>query len=324
LSELGQIAEGGPIGAEHAILAMRASVRLFDEGRYEQANVLLAGVEASAGPILGDPLVLPWLNDARATRALFAGDPGEYLRLMYEVVMQLEAAGDLRTACLQRVNAGYGFLSVGDWVEAERVLREALALAEKLGLHHIVSSALNNLGVPLMHLGALEEARQVEEQAAAAFHAQGGRRMEGSSRSYLGTILMLSGDLAGAEREELAAIELLRASPPNLAQALARLAEIRLMRGQTAKALDAASEAARVLEALGGTDDGESIVRLAHAVALEAAGHPEAARVAVLEAEKRLLERAARIADASIRRSFLERVPENARTLVLAEKLRAT
>jgi eukaryotic-like serine/threonine-protein kinase len=59
-------------------------------------------------------------------------------------------------------------------------------------------------------------------------------------------------------------------------------------------------------------------VRLARAEALHATGAIDAARAAIDDARARLYGLAEKIPDLAYRRSFLERVPENARTLVLA------
>jgi hypothetical protein len=59
-------------------------------------------------------------------------------------------------------------------------------------------------------------------------------------------------------------------------------------------------------------------LRLEYAEALAAAGRTEDAKRATIAARDRLLERAAKIADARWRARFLENVLENARTLSLA------
>jgi eukaryotic-like serine/threonine-protein kinase len=96
------------------------------------------------------------------------------------------------------------------------------------------------------------------------------------------------------------------------------LAQVLLAQARPAEALAAAQEAVRLLEVLGGIDEGESLVRLSYAEALAANAQPEAAARALKEARDRLLARAAPIADPAVRRSFLESVPDNARTLELA------
>jgi hypothetical protein len=61
-----------------------------------------------------------------------------------------------------------------------------------------------------------------------------------------------------------------------------------------------------------------AFVRLAHAEALHATSAHDAARRAIADARARLLVIADKIADPGYKASFLERVPENARTLALA------
>lgn len=62
-------------------------------------------------------------------------------------------------------------------------------------------------------------------------------------------------------------------------------------------------------------------IRLTFAEALAAHGDLPAARAAFREARERLLRRAAKVGDPALRRSFLERVPENARTMARAREL---
>ena len=105
------------------------------------------------------------------------------------------------------------------------------------------------------------------------------------------------------------------ALPLNRAESLALVAQSLLAQGRASEALDFASRAARTLDTLGGIDDGEAIIRLTFAEALAAAGQIDEANDARLAARERLLDRAARIRDPGDRRSFLENVPENARTM---------
>ena len=61
-----------------------------------------------------------------------------------------------------------------------------------------------------------------------------------------------------------------------------------------------------------------AFVRLAHAEALHATGAHDAARRAIAEVRTRLFTMADRIANPAYKNSFLDSVPENARTLALA------
>ena len=108
--------------------------------------------------------------------------------------------------------------------------------------------------------------------------------------------------------------------PPVHAHALAILAETLLSREQPAEALAPAAEAVRVLESLGGIEEGEALVRLVHAEALAATGKVDEARAGIARARDRLLERAARISDPKMRTSFLHNVAENVRTVARAKE----
>jgi eukaryotic-like serine/threonine-protein kinase len=171
----------------------------------------------------------------------------------------------------------------------------------------------------LARLGSFAEAKVVEHEALEAFRTKGDRRMEGRSRIFLAEIFLLAGDLEAANREAHSAVKALSVAPPARAHALAVAAQVELARGDTDAALRDATEADKLLQQVGVLDEGEAVVRLVHAEALHASGRAAEARAAITAARDRLLERAVRIRDEALRRSFLEQVPENARTIALAQ-----
>jgi hypothetical protein len=77
--------------------------------------------------------------------------------------------------------------------------------------------------------------------------------------------------------------------------------------------------AVNALEELGGVEEGESTIRLAHAEALHACGDEAGARQAIGRARGRLVARAAKVTDPAQRERFLA-IPENARTLEWARE----
>jgi eukaryotic-like serine/threonine-protein kinase len=100
---------------------------------------------------------------------------------------------------------------------------------------------------------------------------------------------------------------------------LGTLSVLRLAQGRTEEALTAADKAIAECATMGGCGMFRgAFVRLAHAEALYATGAHDAARHAITEARTRLFTIADRIADPGYKQSFLENVPENARTLTLA------
>jgi tetratricopeptide (TPR) repeat protein len=293
-----------------------AATQLLVAGRGGTAEPLLERIEEDGSRIAaGEPALLGRIYRLRAYRALCEGDPAMYLTLMEEAARSFELAGDLRSACLQRSNVGFANLEVGNFSRAKEALSSALATAERLGVNHTIAAIKHNLGMALARTGDIEAGLAVEREAAVAFAALGDLRLEGIARIYLATILEISGDFLKAEGQAASAAVLLAASKPLRAYALSALARARLARGAGELAIGPATEAMGILDAVGSIEEGESLVRLAYAEALAATGDREGAHRALEAARARLLERASRISDPEQRRSFLQNVPENARTL---------
>jgi hypothetical protein len=100
--------------------------------------------------------------------------------------------------------------------------------------------------------------------------------------------------------------------------ATATLAAIQLAQRHATDALATAEEAMAQYEAHEAFGFKGAFARLVHAEALHAADHHERSRAAIAVARDRLLANAEKIGDPIYRRSFLENVPENARTFALA------
>jgi hypothetical protein len=105
-----------------------------------------------------------------------------------------------------------------------------------------------------------------------------------------------------------------------LAYAHAALSSALLLANDSAGALDEARRATELLGSGQAPEEVEARVRLALAQAAHASGERALAGDTIREARDRLLERAARIDDERLRASFLERVPEHAKTLALARE----
>jgi tetratricopeptide (TPR) repeat protein len=295
----------------------RTAGQMILAGPRETAEEVFAQIERVAGAVT-DPTVAGRIALVRAMRSLFSGDPVGYRTHTSEAASAFERAGDLRSAAMQRVSVGYASVGLGDDAYAERVLRETLESAEKMGLGNVVAYCRNNLGLALARRGALDEARRVETDALHAFKKQGDGRLAHSSHVYLALIRLQSGDVAGAERDARAAVEFFHKASGLRAFALATLAQVLLASGRAAEALERAREAKSILDAAGSIEEGDALVRLTLAEAMSAAGRDVDARDSISDARERLLARAEKILDPSLRRSFLERVPENARTIARA------
>jgi tetratricopeptide (TPR) repeat protein len=320
LSELEAIAAARVMGPGHMIAAGRAVVSLILLGSTPRAAAMLGRLEEAGRrmDLTPDPSALAWLLRARAIHALHTGDVGAYLELTTASTAEFERAGDVRSACGMRVNIGFANTQLGRFGVAEQVLRETLATAERQGIKAISTGARNNLGMVLAYLGRLDEARAIEEEAAREFAAHGDRRLEGGSRTYLATIRMMAADLEGAEREARRAVEVLAGLAFSRAQALATLARVLVAQRHVDEALSATAEALSLIEDAGGTSEDETLIHLARAEALDAAGFRDDACAAIRIARDRLLARAEKISSAELRRSFLDEVPDHRRALSLA------
>ena len=213
---------------------------------------------------------------------------------------------------------GFALSELGAYEQAERVLGDALAMAERLGLATVAAGARSNLGMVCLHLGRIDDAEVNERAAIAAFESHD-QRQEGGSRVYLAMILRDAGKLELAESEARhASSTLLETAPALRPFAGAVLATILLAGGRARDALDTTREAMRWFDVGGRLEEGDALLRLTLARALVAVGDRPAAREVIVEAHHRLVERANAIREPVLRETFLERVPEHAMTSKLA------
>ena len=311
-----------PASNAYFVCASRVAGHLVYNGHHDRADRLFARIDAllplSPPP---EPRTLGAIAYARGTRAL---DQAAFVACFAEYRAAHAAylgAGDLRASSIALQSLAYAQMRVGLYAEAEGPLRDAVAASERMGLRHAALGAAHNLGLALARLGQLDEAKKLEENAAAVFEAEDNHRIAAGARAYLATIHLLAGDVSAAEREARRAIAIGTSAPSVRALAYATLADALLAAKDIAGAVAAAREAMRILDEIGGVDEGDTLLRLVYARALDASGDAASAHDVIVDARTRLLERAAKITDPALRSSFLERVPENADTLALATRL---
>jgi eukaryotic-like serine/threonine-protein kinase len=295
----------------------RLVVLLVRAGSFEFAQRIFQKIDPAVHALPRDePFVTAWVDLARAEFAAHSGDPALYLRHVESSVKCFASAGDARNACLQRANVGNAYMQLGLFDRAETMLREALGVAEPMKLS-FVAAIRGNLGHVLAQRGALEEAMQMERSAMDLCREQGHLRFAAVARCYLAMILLQERKLEPAQAEARAAIEASTSAPGIRAYALATMGDI-LLAASPRDSLVYAQQAMDILDLLGGLEEGESLVRLVYARALRAAGRVDDARSKLEQAERRLLARAGTISDRQARKTFLENISENAKTLALA------
>ncbi|HEX7836159.1 MAG TPA: hypothetical protein VF469_01785, partial [Kofleriaceae bacterium] len=307
-----------PEAAGTTSLALLSGVFFLDTfGRISQATAL----EQSFLPIVrarGDqePLARAWWHSALAMRASYAhDDPWDGLLHSTAIQAIFDAiGGEMIFVSIQLVLAKSQWY-LGAIAPAIQALEGIPVADSALG----VAGSLRRFALSWLYAdrGTVAEARTLASELAEAGRAHGNRQEEARGRWVLAEVLRRMGDLEGADREVQVALAMV--TPLESPGVLATLSAIRLAQGRGGDALAAAEDAMARCTAMGGCGMFRgALVRLAHAEALHATGAHDAARNAIAQARAHLLAIADKIADPSYRASFLEQVPENARTLALA------
>ena len=299
-------------------LAFLVAVCILDVlGRIPEATALeqrFAEVIDSAGR--GEPLARFWWHVAIGMRASYAhDDPWMGLEHTQAIQAIYDATGGDRVLLNMQLFRGLNLWHLGALASAERTLEPIAAADQTLG----VASSLRRFGLSWLRAdrGELDGARLLATELSEHGRAHRLPLEECRGRWALAEVLRRMGDLEGAEREVQIALGM--ATPLEHPGVLGTLSALRLAQGRAGEALAAAEEAVARSAAMGGCGMFRgAFIRLARAEALHATGALDAARHAIAEARTRLLAIADQIADPDHRQSFLEAVPENARTLALA------
>jgi hypothetical protein len=307
-----------PGAAGWTALALLAGVFYLDMfGQLAQATAL----EASFLPIVharGDqePLARVWWNATVGTRASYAHDD-PWTALQHSAAIQdiFDAIGGELIFVSMQILRGMNHWHLGALAPAAQIL-EAIPLADTtMG----VVSSLRRFMLSWLYAdrGEFGQARALAAQLAESGRAHHNPLEAARGSWVLAEALRRDGDLDGAERE--IGIALTMVVPLDRPGVLATLSALRLAQRRAEEALATAEDAMSRCQAMGGCGMFRgAFVRLVHAEALHATGAHDAARRAIAEARARLLTIADKIAEPSYRTSFLDSVPENARTLALA------
>ncbi|MFS8070847.1 MAG: hypothetical protein ACMG6S_31145, partial [Byssovorax sp.] len=261
-----------------------------------------------------DLIAQAYIAAIRSERARFVeGDPWKAMNLMKRSVAHFAEAGERTSGGLVRTNVGIIYTLLGAYDRAEAELRRSIETMP--GIERWTPRMV--LVWTLATSGAIEESAEAEAILEDTEQTPGGVSLAGSTAIYS---LLARGDHDGAARWAEAVLKLPPMFPRHRATTLAILSSVRLSQGRVAEALAAAREAMGQEEPPSLRADHEPLMRLVYVEALHATGDQEGARAALVIARARLLGTADKIGDPELRRSFLENVAENARTIRLAEE----
>jgi tetratricopeptide (TPR) repeat protein len=300
-----------------AVCLLRAASQLYAVGRHDEARALVDEVDRAAP---ADPLARAWRERLRAGFALIEDRYELGVEAYGEAVRLHAAAGDVRGACMARILKASFHVFLSDFEGAETELGVAEPMAKRTGADYLARWARYARG-KVLALGAAPAAARAHLERVRAELA-GSPRIVAGTHVYLGLAALRARDWAWAEAEARAGAEA-HAAPSTRAVALAVLARALAGAGRASEAMTAAEEAAGILRSVGRVEENESVVHLAWAEALHASGRTAEARSAIDAAALRLTRIASGLSSAARRESFLGRIESHARTMRLAEELRA-
>jgi eukaryotic-like serine/threonine-protein kinase len=303
----------GPLGDGVAVAMSYCATHLLACRRHAEAGAFMDRLDAQAHAHV--PSVAGAILHLRAFRAWIEGRLDLAVIWFGRAVEQWELAGNTRQACLDRTNLGMGLRILGQYEDSVAVLQRSLDQGRRLGVEHLVSTSTSELALALGRLGQLDEALELVSGPLPSSLRERTTRV--NTRAWLALLGSRPADaLAELERSELDADE-----PPTgdaLAQAMAVRAGALLGLDRPYEALDAARAGMDILAAAGTLEDGEALLRMAHAEALHATGARARARVAMDETHAWMCAQAMQIDNPDWRETFLDRVAEHQRIAELA------
>jgi class 3 adenylate cyclase/tetratricopeptide (TPR) repeat protein len=262
----------------------------------------------------GDATVEGTIWNEMGTAANEVGDHGVAIELLEQALACHRRTDRRHNEAGTQSNLGYAMLMLGEYEAACERFEQARATFERIG--HRANEAITriNLAIAMLHREAPAAAIDEAGTALRLLDATGFRWAAGAAWRVVGQARLAMGDAAGAEDALVQSRDCFDSlGLPHLAlEPLAALAEAALARGDTALALQRVETLLAAL-AGGATLDGTEEpmrVRLSCWRALAAARDPRAADL-LAQTHRLLIERAARITDATRRRSYLERVPHH-------------
>lgn len=266
-----------------------------------------------------NPFTFGVLNIVHAHReALVKEEPWSGLRCAETALASFIKISHQQLTVVTKLVLAMNLWLLGAFEKAERELRDTMTVADRALGTYASSRHLFLVGT-LLDRGATEEAHQevkrMSEDQESIFPHDKGRRCWAAAE-----VLRRQRDLDAAEREAVAAVKLLATVLQEQVPAMATLAAVQLAQGRASQALATiqAALAKRGTQTSFGLKG--ALARLVYAEALHAIGDHVGARAAIATARDRLHTQAACIDDPAMQQCFLERVPENARTLDLSRQ----
>jgi tetratricopeptide (TPR) repeat protein len=303
-----------PLTDVMAVAMAHCATHLIISGQRADAGALVDRLDARAQAHV--PSVAGAILHLRAFRAVWLGGRMDLATLWFgRAVEQWELAGNMRQACLDRINLGTTLRLLGQYEDGVAALRRSLDQGRRLGVEHLVSTSASELALSLGRLGQLDEALELVRGPLPPSLRE--RMYRGITHAWLALLGARPADaLAELDRSVLGTDEPRIGDLMTEAMAMRAVALLDLRRPH--EALEAARASMDIVDAARVIQDGEALLRLVHAEALYATGDHERGRQAMSEAYTWLCRQAEQIENPAWRQSFLDRVAEHRRIAELA------
>jgi tetratricopeptide (TPR) repeat protein len=288
-------------------------------GHHEARSHVIALLEREENVL--DVYLRGRLEGSRAHLAFVNGKPAEAAAGFQRTSEIFDQAGYHRAATESLGNSGSGLMELGQLEAAEAQMRRVWAIAERMGINHLLGGTLYLLSNILAYQNRLDEARDFGERAVKHTTETNDQYFRSYAQLYLSVTEHLAGNYERAEEHARAAMQLIQDDPSMRPFGIALLARALNAQGRAPEALPLAKDAFAQMQELGSLSDGEATVRLALVECLIAANDIHSAKETVRAAAQWLKTRADTISDGSQRASFIERIPEHRRILELAREL---
>ena len=266
-----------------------------------------------------DLLVQAWTENARAAWTRVSGAVWASVGHSRAAAKLFEASGHRSILPIAYMHFGLDLILLGDYETADQTLERARSLAQKdsqpaVVIRHFASASA-------LWQGRLELAIELAGQNFTVADARDEHHLRVAAGLIQVDAWVALGDHQRAEARIAAVTPSAAWFPYFQTWYQVTLASLRLRQGRLAEADQAIVHAVALRRALGRCHFLKvSAIDLIRAEILAARGQTENARRSAEKASFELLRRAERIQDLGHRRSFLDRVPDNARLLELSRK----
>lgn len=245
------------LGEQAAVATSQANLAniLVQQGRMDDAMQMFSQAEAAYRQA-GMTYHLALLQANRAVLHQNFGQADLALADHEAAVEGIQRAGDRASEARMRSNHGLLLADQGRAAEGERQMRLALGLARETGDRQNEALALLHLGAQYADRPDLPQGLSLLADALALLQAQGDVRLQAVARINLAEHRLARGEIDLARQEAEQAVELAAQAQDPVWGALCRnfLGRLRLLLGDTAGALDSATQVQLELEALGANE----------------------------------------------------------------------